>query len=90
MKTIESQEEVVEQVNRCLSTVQLTGATMMVVPEAVRREDDWWYVPVRPSVEPAKRLEYYEALAEIESRLQEQLELRIVLIPVAPPEPVER
>ncbi len=47
-------------------------------------EQDWWYVSVRPSVEPERRYEYYEALADVENALEEAEHLTVLLLPTAP------
>jgi hypothetical protein len=49
----------------------------------IRREEYWWYVPIRPSVEPVKRYEYYEVLAEVEGELDEKEQLKVFLVPGA-------
>jgi hypothetical protein len=60
------------------------GATLEVVEQDVREEKYWWYVPVRPSVEPVKRYEYYETLADVEGELQDNEHLTVLLVPAAP------
>lgn len=57
------------------------GATLEVVEESIRKERYWWYVPIRPSVEPQKRYEYYEARADVEEELLENDNLTVFLIP---------
>ena len=74
-------EQIVDIVRRYLTNRHPGGATLDVVPEGVRQDHDWWYVPVRPSIQPAKRYEYYETLAEIENELGKQEDLTILLIP---------
>jgi hypothetical protein len=54
-----------------------------VVDHGVRKEKNWWYVPVRPSTEPVKRYEYYEALADAEGELEEKENLTVLLVPAA-------
>ncbi len=41
-------------------------------------------MPVRPSVEPARRYEYYEALADVEIALEESEHLTVLLLPTVP------
>jgi hypothetical protein len=52
--------------------------------QGIRKEHYWWYVPVRPSVEPVKRYEYYEALADVEEALAEHENLTVFLVPISP------
>lgn len=77
-------QQVVEAVRKHLSGKHPGGAVLEVVPEGVRQDREWWYVPVRPSIRPAKRFEYYEALAEVESELQKTEHLTILLLPTIP------
>jgi hypothetical protein len=62
------------------------GVTLDVAPEAPRRRDGYWYVTIRPSAQPPKMYEYYEALAEVESALEENEQLQVVLVPTVPEE----
>lgn len=39
---------------------------------------------MRPSVEPERRYEYYEALADVENALEESEHLTVLLLPTAP------
>ena len=55
------------------------GITLEVVEEDIHKVDNWWRVPVRPSAWPVKRYAYYEELAEIESDIQENEHLDILI-----------
>jgi hypothetical protein len=55
-----------------------------VLEQDIRKEEYWWYVPVRPNVEPMKRYEYYEALADVEEALYENENLTVFLVPTVP------
>lgn len=57
-----SNEEVVEIVARYLKDKRPSGATLEALTQGVRHEQDWWYVPVRPSFEPPRRYEYTNLL----------------------------
>jgi len=57
------------------------GATLEVLEQDIRKEEYWWYVPVRPDMEPVKRYEYYEALADVEEALEENENLTVFLVP---------
>jgi len=63
------------------------GVTIEVAHDAIRREDDFWYVPVRPSAQPPRMYEYYEALAEVEATLEETEGLQVFLVPIIPEGP---
>jgi hypothetical protein len=79
-----SEKEIVEIVGRYLKDKYPGGATLEALAQGVRHEQDWWYVPVRPSVEPERRYEYYEALADVENALEESEHLTVLLLPTAP------
>jgi hypothetical protein len=64
------------------------GVTLDVIEAGVRKIDDWWRVPIRPNREPSHTFEYYDALAEVESRIQEDRHLNILLVPAPPDDPV--
>ena len=86
MKTqhLVSGTEIVEIAGRYLKNKQPGGATLEALTQGVRHEQDWWYVPVRPSFEPPRRYEYYEALADVESALQDMEHLTVLFLPTAP------
>ncbi len=79
-----SENEVVGIVARYLKDKRPGGATLEALTQGVRQEQDWWYVPVRPSFEPPRRYEYYEALADGENDLEEAEHLTVLLLPTAP------
>ena len=81
-----SEREIVELVGRYLKDKHPGGADLEALPEGVRHEQDWWYVPVRPSVEPARRYEYYEALADAETDLETKENVTVLLLPISPEE----
>ncbi len=77
-------KEVTEIVGRYLKGRHPGGATLEALAQGVRHEQDWWYVPVRPSVGPARRYEYYEVLADVEAALEESEHLTVLLLPSKP------
>ena len=79
-----SEKEIVEIVGRYLKDKHPGGATLEDLAQGVRHEQDWWYVPVRPSFEPPRRYEYYEALADIEGALEDAEHLTVLLLPTFP------
>lgn len=72
---------VTEAVRRYIKDCHPGGLTLEVVEQGIRKEEYWWYVPVRPNVEPVKRYEYYEALADVEEALDENENLTVFLVP---------
>jgi hypothetical protein len=83
-----SDKDVVELVGRYLKDKHPGGATLEALIEGVRHEQDWWYVPVRPSIEPARRYEYYEALADVETDVETKEHLTVLLVPTRPEEQI--
>ncbi|MDQ2688368.1 MAG: hypothetical protein M3Y28_10940 [Armatimonadota bacterium] len=79
-----SEKDVVELVGRYLKNKHPGGATLEAIPQGVRHEQDWWYVPVRPSLEPARRYEYYEVLADVETDMETHEHLTVLLVPTSP------
>ena len=59
------------------------GAEILIYTKSVRREDDWWFVPVYPSKAIDRVYEYYDILAKAEEELQ-QNDQKIALVPVRP------
>ena len=80
-------QRVVEAVRRHIQDRHPGGVTLEVIPEGVRHDQEWWYVPIRPSKRPPKRYEYYEALACIENDVQRQENLTVLLVPGPAPAP---
>jgi hypothetical protein len=83
-QSVVSEQDVVDAVRKHLKGHQPGGATLEVVPQGIRQHQDWWYVPVLPSVQPPKRFEYYEALANVEKELLKAEHLIVLLVPTVP------
>jgi hypothetical protein len=79
-----NKQTVAEAVHKYIRDQHPGGATFEVIAQGIRKERYWWYVPVRPSVEPVKRYEYYEALADVEEALAEHETLTVFLVPSSP------
>jgi hypothetical protein len=77
-------ERVVRLVRERLQDRHPGGVTIDVVDQEIRHEDDYWHVPVRPSTQPPRTFEYYDALAEVESELSEKEHLKVWLVPMMP------
>ncbi len=82
--SIANEQEVVDAVRRHIKNVQPGGAVLEVVAQGVRQEQDWWYVSIRPSIQPTRRYEYYEALANVEKELLKSEHLTVLLVPTLP------
>lgn len=56
-----------------------SGLNLEVVEDEVRQIDYWWQVPIRPNAWPDKTFELYDTLAEVETAIQEEKHLNILL-----------
>jgi hypothetical protein len=81
-----TEERIVELVREQLGKHHPGGVTLNIGPGPVRRQDEYWYVPVLPTAEPPKTFEYYEALAEVEATLEEEQDVQVLLVPITPEE----
>ena len=77
-----SSKSVAEAVRKHIARHRPGGASLEVVDGGVRKKQYWWEVPIRPSKEPKKLYEYYEALADIEDEVEEQEHVRVFLVPM--------
>jgi hypothetical protein len=81
-----TEERVMELVRTELKKHQPGGVSLDVIEGEAQRRDDFWWVGVRPSAQPPKMYEYYEALAEVEASLEENEHLQVQLVPTLPDE----
>lgn len=82
--TIHTTEQVIKAVRKYIEDKHPGGATLEVLPQGVRQDREWWYVPIRPSIQPPKRFEYYEALATVEQEVQKFENITVLLLPALP------
>lgn len=64
----------------------LDGIALDVLEDDIYSENDYWRVPILPSTQPRWMYAFYEVLAEVESELQENIKLNVLLVPVVPEE----
>lgn len=76
-----SKKSVAKAVRKHIARYRPGGASLEVVDAGVRKKPYWWEVPIRPSREPKKLYQYYEALADIEDEVEEQEKVRVFLVP---------
>ena len=62
------------------------GIKVSVLGGEIRRQKGFWYVPILPTSQPRKMYAYYEALAEVEGKLDDNDGLDVLLVPVIPEE----
>ena len=78
---VTAEQKIINVVRKYLQDRHPGGAVLEVVPQGIRHDQEWWYVPIRPSVQPSKRYEYYEVLADVEKELQKSEHLTVLLVP---------
>ncbi len=76
-------QQVVDIVKRYLEPHQPVSYRLNVMEQGIRRRDDWWEVVVQPDTD-AYSYEYYGRLAEAENDIEENEDLKILLVPVLP------
>src|SRR6266852_5293669 len=87
-KVIElSPQLVAEKVAQYLKECHPGGVTIEVDPDGIVKGEFEWRVRVRPSHEPRRLMEYYEALTDVEMELDEQEHLNVFLVPSDPKYP---
>ncbi|MCA9446731.1 MAG: hypothetical protein KC931_06425 [Candidatus Omnitrophica bacterium] len=75
---------VIDTVRNRLPKEGLDVLPLRVIEEGVRKEGEWWIVPIQASRVPNPRYPYYEALAELEGNLEEEDHMDVVIVPVDP------
>lgn len=76
-----SPTEVAARVRPHLQNNPIQGVVLEMMEERIRREDNWFYVPVRLNTEEPRTFEYYAMLVEIEDEIAQQERLRVLLVP---------
>jgi len=84
IEEIDEKGRILESVRKRLPTKGLDVLPLRVLDEEVRKEGDWWIVPIQANSIPKRRYMYYEVLAEMEEDLEMRDQLDIVLVPVDP------
>ena len=84
---LESPDEVLEAVRAAIANDPRFKDEFEPIEEGVRREQDWWFVPVTLSkTEPiGRRMALYAKFAELESYIQTRGGLNVLLLPVITP-----
>lgn len=77
-------EKVLRDVRDAIDADDRFAATFEPFAEGLHREGDFWFVPVRlQRFEPAdRRMQLYAQFAKLESYLQAERHLKVVLLPV--------
>ncbi len=78
-----SEQQIGQLVRSCLQSHQPAGNTIEVLEQDIRKDGDWWYVPVRPNHQLPKTYRYYEELTNTENELREKEQVDVLLVPSA-------
>ncbi|MGE3182973.1 MAG: hypothetical protein AB7N71_15200 [Phycisphaerae bacterium] len=77
-------DDISNKVQDVLDGMQPTGYRLEVKRELVRQDNDWWYVPVMPTVENVRSHEYAILMAKADEVLESQNGVNVLLVPVIP------
>ncbi len=78
-----TKEDIIQRVNHYLAPHQSSEMTIEIVERLVRSDDDWWYVPIRPTTRNPITYNYYGVLTDIEGELKQNDHLDVLLVPSA-------
>lgn len=75
-----SPQEVAARVRPYVTGRHIGAITLQIDDARVHLRNGYWNIPIRPSRWPDPLFPYYEALAEIEDRVQENEDLKVTLV----------
>ena len=76
-----SEEQIIKLVKKYLLNHQIPENPIEVLDEYVRKQGDWWYVPVKPNHRIPKTYQYYEELTNVEMDIKEHEQVDVMLVP---------
>ena len=76
-----SSPEIAARVRPHLQNNPIKSVVLELMEDRIRREDNWFYVPVRLNTEEPRTYQYYDMLVEIEDEIAQQERLRVLLVP---------
>ncbi len=82
--TTDMREQIVEIVAKYLEPHQPKNYRLHIRLKGMRQDGDYWYVVVQPDKEDIRSYDYYGRLAETENDIEENENLKILLVPVLP------
>jgi len=78
-------QQFLEEARRRIENIRLDqDVQFTMLDEKIKEEDDCWYIPIRPTIEPNKTSQYYESLAAIEEQLVKEFGINVLFIPSPP------
>ena len=77
-------QALIELVRPKLALIAPRGTRLSVIEDGVRRDGDWWVVPVRPEGERVPPPDFlYPRYATVEADLADEHDLDVLIVPVA-------
>ena len=80
----ETRQQIIEIAEKYLEPHQPKDYRLNVRPKGLRQDGDYWYVVVQPDKEDVRSYDYYGRLAEAENDIEENEDLKILLVPTLP------
>ncbi len=80
-QTLLSEAEVLTRLRDYLTHHPIPGILLEPVPEGVRRDDNWYYVPILLKAGEPAAYQYYDLLIDIEEQFRQQEHLNVLLVP---------
>lgn len=81
---ITEQSRIIELVREHLRHQPPDDFSIEVLEDQIRKDNDWWYVPVRPSRRLDRISHYYEVLAAVEEDIDAETGENVLLVPTLP------
>jgi hypothetical protein len=79
-----TREKVIDTIKQRLTQAEIRQFELEVFEPGVRKDDDWWYVPVSTKKERVSAFDYAPLLSKIEEEFEEKFQdegTRLLLIP---------
>lgn len=80
-QTLLSEAEVLSRLRNYLAHHPIPGIRLEAVTEGMRRDDNWYYVPILLKEGEPPAYQYYDLLIEIEEQFRKQEHLNVLLVP---------
>ncbi|HEY3242486.1 MAG TPA: hypothetical protein VGM03_03965 [Phycisphaerae bacterium] len=77
---IQEQEEIVAELRKRLNAAELRSYDFEVFESGIRREEDWWFIPVSARGEGVRPFDYAPKLSDIEEAFEAE-GIKVLLIP---------
>jgi hypothetical protein len=78
---VETDEDIARAVQDYLDRHQPANFKLSVVREAIRQDDDWWYVTVVPIPPSVRSFDYASILTDVEDKIRQQIGVNLLLVP---------